>query len=268
MPHQECPMAEVVSGRMAEVKDGEVISERPYGSRVTVIVNIRPLTNQRGELTGAINCFYDITERKQLEKELRQSHNNLERMVEQRTATLRELSSRLIRSQDDDRRRISRELHDGVGQYLAHVKMGLDALRRTYTAGKEAEILNDLGDAVEKCSSEIRTISHLLHPPLLEELGLSSAVNWYVEGFAQRSGVQVKLDIPDDLQRLPSGLEILLFRILQESLTNIHRHAHSSSVDIRLELREGEVVLQVKDYGRGFSAEVLEQFRSGGGGGV
>src|SRR5256714_4129880 len=130
MPHHECPMAKVVSGRMTEVKDEEVIIERPDGSRVTVIVNIRPLTNQPGELTGAINCFYDITERKQLEEALRQSHNNLERMVEQRTATLHDLSSRLIRSQDDDRRRISRELHDGVGQYLAHVKMGLDALNR------------------------------------------------------------------------------------------------------------------------------------------
>lgn len=267
MPHDECPMAQVVSGKIAEARDQEVTIERPDGSRVTVIVNIRPLTNDRGELVGAINCFFDISDRKQLEKALRESHANLERTVEKRTAAVRELSSRLLRLQDEERRRISRELHDGLGQYLTHLKIGLEKLQ-VGAAEKDAGVLRDLMDAAEKCIVETRTLSYLLHPPLLDEVGLSSAINWYVQGFAERSGVQVKLDIPARFQRLPREHEILLFRILQESLTNIHRHANSASADIQLEVYPNEVRLQVRDYGQGLPAGVLEQFRSGIGGGV
>jgi PAS domain S-box-containing protein len=267
MPHDECPMAQVVSGRIAVARDQEVLIERPDGSRVTVIVNIRPLTNQRGQVIGAINCFYDITERKRLEEALRQSHANLERTVKQRTTALTQLSSQLMRAQDDERRKISRELHDSIGQYLVHVKMLLDALRRPDSTDKDG-ILRDLTDTVERCSTETRTISYLLHPPLLDELGLSSAVNWYADGFAQRSGIQVNLNLRPGLQRLPGGLEILLFRILQESLTNIHRHAHSPSVDIKLDVSADEVLLEVKDCGQGFPVDLLEQFRSGAGRGV
>jgi PAS domain S-box-containing protein len=268
MPHDQCPMAQVVSGKMAEARDQEVLIERPDGSRVTVIVNIRPLTNQRGEVTGAINCFYDITERKRLEEALRQSHADLERTVKQRTAALTQLSSKLMRAQDDERRKISRELHDSIGQYLVHVKMLVEVLRRSDAAGKETGILTELVDIVDRCSTEIRTISYLLHPPLLDELGLSSAVNWYADGFAQRSGIQVNLNLRPGLRRLPSGLEIVLFRILQESLTNIHRHAYSGSVDIKLDVSPNEVRLEVRDYGQGFPPGLLEQFRSNAGAGV
>ena len=267
-PHDECPMAQVVSGRMAEVRDQEVLIERPDGSRVTVIVNIRPLTNQRGEVTGAINCFYDITERKRLEEALRQSHANLERTVKQRTAALTQLSAMVMRAQDDERRKISRELHDSIGQYLVHAKMLLDVLRRSDTAADKDGVLRDLTDTVERCLTETRTISYLLHPPLLDELGLSSAVNWYADGFAQRSGIQVNLNLRPGLQRLPGGLEILLFRILQESLTNIHRHAYSGSVDIKLDVSADEALLEVRDYGQGLPARLLEQFRCGAGTGV
>ena len=267
-PHDECPMAQVVSGRMAEVRDQEVLIERPDGSRVTVIVNIRPLTNQRGEVTGAINCFYDITERKRLEEALRQSHANLERTVKQRTAALTQLSAMVMRAQDDERRKISRELHDSIGQYSVHAKMPLDVLRRSDTAADKDGVLRDLTDTVERCLTETRTISYLLHPPLLDELGLSSAVNWYADGFAQRSGIQVNLNLRPGLQRLPGGLEILLFRILQESLTNIHRHAHSPSVDIKLDVSADEALLEVRDYGQGLPARLLEQFRCGVGTGV
>jgi PAS domain S-box-containing protein len=269
IPHDECPMAQVVSGRLAEARDQELLIERPDGSRVTVIVNIRPLTNQRGERTGVINCFYDITERKQLEEALRQGHASLERTVEQRTAALRQLSSQVLRAQDDERRRISRELHDGLGQYLVQMKMRLGALG-SVNAKKEqgAEILTELRDTVEKCLTEMRTLSYLLHPPLLDELGLSSAVNWYTDGFAERSGIRVNLTIRPGTRRLPSGLEILLFRVLQESLTNIHRHARSQSVDVKLQIGVKEVQLEIRDYGQGFPAGLLEQFRSGGGAGV
>ena len=120
----------------------------------------------------------------------------------------------------------------------------------------------------QKCMAETRTLSYLLYPPLLDEVGLGSAINWYVQGFAQRSGTEVKLDIPAELPRLPAGHEILLFRVVQESLTNMHRHANSASADIKLEVHPNEVVLQVRDHGQGLPAGVLEQFRSGMGGGV
>jgi PAS domain S-box-containing protein len=263
MPHHECPMAQVVRREVNEVRDQEVVIERPDGSRVTVLVNIRPLIDPEGRVTGAINCFYDITDRKRLEETLRQSRDHFERTVERRTLALRELSSKLMSAQDDERRRISRELHDGLGQYLAQLKMGLAAVKRSSKL-EQQDALNDLVDIVEKCCAETRTLSYLLHPPLLEELGLVSAVHWYVEGFIQRSGIKVSLHVPPESQRrLPGSVEILLFRILQESLTNIHRHSNSLLADIRLEIAEEEALLQVTDYGQGFSAELLEDVRSG-----
>jgi signal transduction histidine kinase len=119
-------------------------------------------------------------------------------------------------------------------------------------------------DIIEKCLTETRTISHLLHPPLLDEVGLSSAAKWYVEGFSERSGIPVNLNVSLALKRLPSALELTLFRIIQESLTNIHRHSQSKSVDIQLELSADHIALQVKDYGGGISSELLAQFRTNG----
>ncbi|HTU35656.1 MAG TPA: ATP-binding protein, partial [Candidatus Acidoferrum sp.] len=266
MAHQETPMAEVLGGTLAEVRDQEVLIERPDGTRVTVLVNIRPLVNERGEITGAINCFYDISERKRLEEALQGSHDDLERTVEQRTAALRQLSAKLMHAQDDERRRISRELHDGISQDLAQAKMSLVALGRTSSA-EQSGTLTELINLVQKCFDETRTISYLLHPPLLEELGLKAAVNWYVGGFASRSGIRVKLDFVDG-KRLPANLEILLFRILQEGLTNIHRHSHSPSADIRIALGSEVALLEIKDHGQGIPADLLEQYKSGAAGGV
>lgn len=268
MPHHLCPMADVVSGKLSEVRDQEVLIQRPDGSQVTVVVNIRPLRDRRGEVAGAMNCFYDITDRKQAEKELRRSRDELERIVTQRTATLRKLSANLMRLQDDERRRISRDLHDSVGQYLTHIGMFLTNLRRPNPTPREKRAMKDVMTALEKCSTEVRTISYLLHPPLLDELGLSSAMSWYVEGFGKRSGIQVNLDVPAKLERLPAGIEIVLFRILQESLTNIHRHSHSQSASIRLKIRGNEALLEIEDRGQGLPPELLENVRSGAGGGV
>lgn len=268
MPHDQCPMADVVAGRMPECRDQEVLIERPDGSRVTVIVNIRPLTNRNGEVVGAINCFFDITERKRSEEALRQSHATLERKVAQRTAALRQLSSSLMRVQDDERRRISRELHDSIGQHLTMMKCNIERLARTDAREKETQTFTDLLTSIDTCVAETRTISYLLHPPLLDELGLTSAVRWYVEGFSNRSGIQVNLGIPPHLKRLPDGLELVLFRVLQESLTNVHRHSQSRSVDVRFEAGENDVSLSVRDYGRGLSPALLEQMNAGMGGGV
>jgi signal transduction histidine kinase len=190
-------------------------------------------------------------------------------MVEHRTAAVRELSSRLLRSQDDERRKISRDLHDSLGQLLAFAKMSLETLKRPEATEKERQGFLHLMDTLDKCLAETRTMAHLLHPPLLDEVGLSAASKLYVEGFSERSGIPVTLTIPPELKRLPFELELGLFRILQESLTNIHRHAHTSSVDIQLKLGADHITLQVKDDGQGMSAEMLEQFKTNGtGGGV
>jgi signal transduction histidine kinase len=147
--------------------------------------------------------------------------------------------------------------------------MSLETLKRPEATEKELQGFLHLMDTLDKCLIETRTMAHLLHPPLLDELGLSAASKLYVEGFSERSGIPVTLTTTPELKRLPFELELGLFRILQESLTNIHRHAHTSSVDIQLKLGADHITLQVKDYGQGMAAEMLQQFRMNGtGGGV
>jgi len=263
MPHEQSPMAGVVSGTISEARDAEVLIERPDGSRVTVIVNIRPLKNQRGEIMGAINCFYDISQRKQAEEALQQAHDELEFQVERRTASLRRLSSHLLNIQDDDRRRIARDLHDSAGQYLAALKMNLAQLDQPDLTKAKVAVLEESNQLLDRCLAEIRTISCLLHPPMLDESGLPAAAMWYVEGFAKRSGIQANLEISPRLERLPRDVEMVLFRALQESLTNVHRHSQSPQVDVRIEVEDGQAALVVRDYGRGFGPEQLETFRGG-----
>jgi signal transduction histidine kinase len=146
-----------------------------------------------------------------------------------------ELTGRLLRAQDDERRRMARELHDNAGQTLAALSMNLSAMQRhnhldariNTLAAESRELADDL-------SREIRTMSYLLHPPLLDEAGRASALQWYVDGFSQRSQIAVELDLPQDLGRLPRELELVVFRVVQEGLTNIHRHSGSPSASIRL----------------------------------
>jgi len=276
LPHEQCPMAEVVSGKIAEVRDAEVQIERANGTRVIVLVNIRPLKNERGEITGAINCFVDITERKKAEESLREAKKTLEMRVQERTSELetrnaeilaqadqlQELSLRLMRSQDEERRRIARELHDSLGQYLAAAKMSVEALKNSDASAKESRNVQQAVDTLDKCLTEARTISHLLHPPLLDEVGFSSAAKWYVEGFSERSGIKATINIVDVPQRLPSALELVLFRILQESLVNVHRHSHSVSVDIQLKFSANDLVLEVREHGNGMPSELLDRVKS------
>lgn len=195
----------------------------------------------------------------------------LEVLVEQRTADLRRLSAELLQAQDDERRRLARELHDSFGQYLAVLKIDLDQLagagpfsdlERKHNAGLLSECL----ETVEHCIVETRTLSHLLHPPLLDEAGFASAAQWYVEGFAKRSKIDVRLDLPNDLPRFPAAIELALFRALQESLTNVLRYSGSSVLDIKVAVDAEEVSLSVRDYGRGISGEILRKFRDHGSG--
>jgi signal transduction histidine kinase len=180
------------------------------------------------------------------------------RAREQAEASLRTLSVRLLELQDQERRKFSRELHDSLGQYLVGAKMNLAMLGKSLPDNAMiAECLKLLDQAM----TETRTISHLLHPPLLDETGFASAARWYVEGFAKRSGIPTGLDMPEDLGRLPSSLELALFRVLQEGLTNVHRHSKSKKADVSLRLSEDKVVLRVRDYGKGIPADVLDRFR-------
>jgi len=212
--------------------------------------------------------FQDITERKQAQEMLQQSRSVLESMVEQRTAQLRKLSSDLMHSQDEERRRIARELHDSFGQNLAALKINLDTLSGMGPVGlngqNDAALLSDCIGIVQNCIVETRTLSHLLHPPLLDEAGFFSAARWYVEGFAKRSGIHAHLELPSDLPRLLPSVELVLFRALQESLTNVHRYSASSRVDIQVQLDAEKISLQVRDYGRGIPAEVIQMFQEKG----
>jgi signal transduction histidine kinase len=194
-----------------------------------------------------------------------------ERTVELDTANkgLRELSAHLLQSQDDERRRIARELHDSVGQLLAGVTMNLSAARAEIDRlSKTATCLADSEAMIQEMGKEVRTISYLLHPPLLDEAGLSSAVRWYIDGFAQRSMIKVDLELPADFGRLSPELETAIFRVVQECLTNIHRHSGSSIAKIRLLHIDGEVLVDVEDEGKGISPEKLEEMASGGTPGV
>ena len=177
---------------------------------------------------------------------------------EQAEASLRTLSVRLLELQDQERRKFSRELHDSLGQYLVGAKMNLAMLGKSVP---DNALIAECLKLLDQAMTETRTISHLLHPPLLDETGFASAARWYVEGFAKRSGIQTSLDMPEDLGRLPSSLELALFRVLQESLTNVHRHSKSRRADVSLRCSEDKVVLRVRDYGKGIPADVLDRFR-------
>jgi signal transduction histidine kinase len=164
-----------------------------------------------------------------------------------------ELASRLQNMQDEERKRIARELHDSVGQLLAAVSMniGIVLSQAHLMDGKAARAASDNAVLVEQISSEIRTISHLLHPPLLDLAGLVSALRWYVDGFSERSKIKVDLEIAADFGRLPAEMEIAIFRIVQECLTNIHRHSGSNVASIVLRKDGNEVTVQIRDQGKG-----------------
>lgn len=207
---------------------------------------------------------------------LRKAQGELEGRVQQRTAeldtanqSLRQLTSRLLELQDDERRRFARELHDSVGQLVAALAMNLAAVRGDLErVTKTLDTLSDSEDLVQDMSKEVRTISHLLHPPMLDEAGLSSALRWYIEGFAERSKIKVQLDVPADFGRLPTELETAIFRVVQESLTNVHRHSQSPSARIKVARSSSQVRVEVEDAGKGISPQKQLEMSRGGAPGV
>ncbi len=209
------------------------------------------------------------------ETQLRISQAELEQRVQERTQELfnasqelRELSARILQAQDEERRRIARELHDGAGQLLAALGMEASNLAGECDrlSARAASSLSNIESLVAQMTKDIRTMSHLLYPPLLDEVGLQSALTEYVNGFAERSGVQVSLDLPAAIERLDRDYELSLFRIVQECLTNIHRHSGSKTASIRIVRDDGALVLEVRDEGRGMPAERLSEIQSRGSG--
>jgi signal transduction histidine kinase len=194
--------------------------------------------------------------RDRLEARVRQRTQELEEKNQallQQEATVRELSGQLLRAQDEERRRIARELHDSAGQIVAALHMNLMPLVEA-TQDLNSNVASGITQSiefVEELSSELRTISYLLHPPLLDEAGLPSAVRWYVEGFAERSNIEVELDLPPELGRLPGEMELTIFRMVQECLTNIHRHSEGKKASIRVHRSANGVCLAIQDNGKG-----------------
>ncbi|HEY3974183.1 MAG TPA: PAS domain-containing protein [Candidatus Sulfotelmatobacter sp.] len=220
-----------------------------------------PLRDPQGMILRWYGTCSDIHDSKLLEQSIRDSAIELERMVDIRTAELRRLSSRLMTLQDEERRRIAREIHDGLGQELAAAKMIMDGLLAKDPSPSMRQAAVDASELIDRAIKQVRTISHLLHPPLLDEVGLVSALRWYLEGLSERSGIQIHLDIdPPELTRLKPDLETAIFRIIQEALTNMFRHSGAHNGRVSLSQKDGHMTVTVCDDGKGIKEQVV-QFR-------
>ena len=225
---------------------------RKDGSRFWANVIITPVRNDSGKLLGFSKVTRDITERLLARRALEDSQVRLKESEK----NLRDLSLHLLRTQDEERRNIGREIHDSLGQYLAALKMKLDLLEPYEVNAEEVAACSEL---LDQCMKEVRTISYLLYPPMLEEIGLKSAIPWYLKGFSNRSGIETKFNIPENLGRMSRDAELVLFRVLQESLTNVQRHSQSKTAKIELCRSGTSVTLKVIDHGKGLPSSVLEQ---------
>jgi PAS domain S-box-containing protein len=223
--------------------EGELRHTKRNGTEIIVASRWTTLRDKSGTAVGWLEINTDITSRKRAEN------------------SARRLSGRLLTLQDEERRRIARELHDSVGQYLAALKMNLDLLAAANT--EQAKLVSECAEITEKCLTETRTVSYLLHPPLLDEAGFGAAASWYVEGFAKRSGTKVNFDLPPQLGRLNHEIEIALFRTLQEALTNVHRHSWSSVVGIRLSQENKHLRLEITDNGKGIPQDQMYRLLEG-----
>jgi PAS domain S-box-containing protein len=248
--------------RGERIEHFETVRVTKTGKKVDISLTVSPVKDASGRIVGASKIARDISERKQAEMMLQQVHDELERRVEERTAELekaqedlRALTTRLLQMQDEERRRIARELHDSAGQILAALSMNLVPLEAKLktTQGDLAKPVTASIQLVDELSQDLRTISHLLHPPLLDEAGLASALQWFVEGFAERSRIPVDLKLAPDLGRLAPDLETTIFRVVQECLTNIHRHSGSPTAGITIRREGGNIRVEIRDWGKGMS---------------
>ncbi len=214
---------------------------RKDGSTFWANVIITPVRDETGKLIGFAKVTRDITDRMQKEK------------------ARRDLTAHLLQLQDEERRRIGRDLHDALGQCVTAMKISLDSLASSLEP-KDTSVRQQVIQCVrlaEECVKEVRTLSYLLYPPMLEEMGLKSAIPWYLEGFSARSGIKASFEASADFERLSRDTELALFRVLQESLTNVHRHSGSRTAHVRLSAHDGMAILEVTDEGKGIPSAIL-----------
>jgi signal transduction histidine kinase len=208
----------------------------------------------------------EVEARRVAEEKLRAAHAELETLVEQRTVALRKLSLQVLKLQDLERRRIARELHDSLGQQFVALRVNLDLARKS---PHTPETWKECDQLLECCITEVRTLSYLLHPPMIEDAGFISAARWYIEDFSRRSGMNIPFRAADDIGRLPDYLRLVLFRVLQESLMNVYRHARATAGEVRVQRNANVIELEITDNGVGIPAEKLIRFnRNGTGMGV
>ena len=257
-PQRELALAQK-EGRFAD----EGWRVRKDGTSFWASVIISALRSEDGKLSGFAKVTQDLTERRQAEeriqalnRELRNRVSQLDesrRVVELRTLELQKLSARLLQIQDEERRRLARELHDDLGQQLAAIKMMLGKV-----SGSE-----EVREMTDAAISTVRNLSYLLHPPLLDETGLRAALHWYIDGLAKRSSIKISLTVtPQIFPRLSADIEATIFRVVQESLTNVYRHANSESARVEIEKQPEWVVVRVRDYGKGVSPETTGRSHS------
>jgi PAS domain S-box-containing protein len=229
---------------------------RKDGSRFWANVVITATKDAQGGVIGFSKVTRDFTERMLAQQSLQDS----QRKLQDSERSLRELSFHLLRTQDEERQRIGRDLHDSLGQYLSVLKMKLDSLKSSPSkmSANDLTELNNCAQIAEDAVKEVRTISYLLYPPMLEEMGLKSAVSWYLDGFTKRSGIRTTFEVSPDLGRLAPDVELAIFRVLQESLTNVHRHSGSPTADVRLLLDDDNFILRVSDQGTGVNLNNFE----------
>lgn len=267
----------------------ETLYTSPTGAGGYYEYIFQPVFDKRGNVKLVAGSTRDITERKRTEEKLRESEErlresagSLENQVRERTAMLEEqnkqilaqasqlqrLSVQLMNVKDSEGRRIARELHDSAGQVTAALLMNLGTLAKKLKK-TDAAVTNLVDEAIanaKELDRDIRTTSYLLHPPMLDEIGLSAALRWYLQGLKQRASLDVELGIPEDFGRLPADAELTIFRIVQECVTNVHRHSGSKSARVKISRAEEHVSLTVADAGRGIPASVLAKLLTDGSG--
>jgi len=278
---------------LAKLRRGERIDHfdtirmRKDGTKLEISLTISPVRDAEGKIIGASKIARDVTGRKRMERELHESEQRFRTLADaldtqiqfrtqelrrrnseilQQSDQLRELSGRLMSLQDEERRRIARDLHDSAGQNLAALSISIARIKED-AKGDPAQLsarIKEARDLVQHLSDEIRTTSYLLHPPMLDEMGLSYAIGWYIDGLKERSGLSVEVNITDDLGRLAPEIELAIFRLVQECLTNIHRHSESKTAVIRIARDSDKIYAEVQDHGKGIPPERLAGIQSQG----
>jgi PAS domain S-box-containing protein len=218
-----------------------------------------PIRDHDGKIVKWYGTCCDIDDSKLLEQSIRDNASALEKMVDDRTIALRRVSGRLLTMQDDERRRIARELHDGLGQELVAAKMMIGGMLAKNPPQSSERAAMEASDTIDRALQQVRSLSHLLHPPLLDEVGLLSALRWYLEGLTKRSGIETSLDVePAEFPRLTPELETAIFRITQEALTNVYRHSGAQKAAVTLTQQDTQVVVKIRDHGKGVEGPIAE----------